>query len=864
MARLWRDRDAKLLLISGGPGFGKTSLLAQWRQELLKAGYKVCWLAVGPDDKNLSAFAAICFAGLASLGIAVDDNMLPIGESPGQIDRAVAAIVNALAMRDDEIHLLIDDYHHVEDHMAHQLLQKLVDHNPGNLHISLASRATPPLSVAKLRVMGLLAEIECNDLPFDLDETREFLSRNLGPTPLPVGKSIQIHEMTGGWPASLQLVAIMLKNRPSGDIDWDDGLWRSSHLPDYLAGEIVGALPSDIADFMEVMSLCRRFNAPLAEAMTGRAGAAAIIDRIEQENLLIVRDEAEDRVPWFRFHPLFTDFLRARLAKRGAAEIAAFHRRASGWFADRKLIIEAISHAIQGDDSVAAAAIAERSMSSLWRLSHLGTLHHIVNAIPRPLLASHPRLVYLASLTLALTGAPNQAAAWAVQIPEGSDPETAFQHLLLNVVIASQRDDTASVLMQASGAPLSDAGSNFERHLLLGFLVTALAAAGRFDDAYALIDHDPVSRNANDGMALLAHGTRCLAMIFQGRVEDVLPLAQDIYARHEARQGRNSTGADISAVVVAHALYERDRLDEALEMVANRQHSLKRAFPQFMVFSAVTEVRLERLRASDDAALALIELRCENFRSLRFDRGVAHLLLVQLEIFAGRRDIDRARATRTQIDEIAEINGGAAGLRAEIAIIAGSARARIALLERDYETGLEAIARVAPLTARLDRGNWLVTQDLLRAQIEEARGRSSLALDHMRTALQRGAKLGLVRTFVDEGPSVLHLLRQALATTQLEAEQENYARQLVDRFAECPRIGCASPPKQSENTPTLTPREIEILRLVAVNMSNQRIALAIGITLETVKWNLKNIFQKLAVSSRYDATASARRTGLVD
>ena len=862
LARLWRDRDAKLLLISGGPGFGKTSLMAQWRQELLKAGYKLCWLSAGPDDKTLSAFAANCFAGFARLGIEIDTAMLPIGEAPGQVDRAVAMIVNALAAHGDDIHLLIDDYHHVEDHVAHLFLQKLVDHSPGNLHISLASRAIPPLSVAKLRVMGLLAEIESNDLPFDLDETREFLARTPGIPPLAASEAVRIHELTGGWPASLQLAMVMRRSRPGDNIDWNDLFLRTSDLPSYLSEEIVAALPSETTAFMESISLCRRFNAPLAEVLSGRPDAAALIERIEQDNLLIVRDEAEDHHPWYRFHPLFADFLRARLARRGISETEALHRRASIWFDAQGLIIEAIHHATQGGTPDAAASIAERSMPSLWRLSHLGALHHIVNAIPRPLLAAHPRLVYLASLTLALTGAPNQAEAWSLQVPAGDEPEAVFRHLLLKSAIAMQRDDTMRILELTGDLREARPASPFEHHILLGFRVTSLAAAGRFDEAYALIDGDPDAPDDADGMALLARGSRCLAMLMEGRAADALPLAQHLYTRHETRRGRYSTGADLGAVAVAHALYETGRIDDARELAANRRHSLKRALPQLMLLSALTDVKMAVREGAGDAALALIEAHREQFHGLGFDRGIAQLLAIRIEIATRRRDLDEARKLLEEMRNSARRNGDAAGLRAEIAIIAGCAGARVALLERDYPAALAALDGAGSRAGRLGRQASLVTIDFLRAQVEESRARSEQALEHVRAGLLRGAKLGLVLTIVDEGQPVLRLLHRALSAGKPDAEQMRYIRELITHFAGSTDHDAARPAVPA--APMLTPREVEILRLVAANMSNQQIALAIGITLETVKWNLKNVYQKLGVSDRYDAVTLARNGGLLD
>lgn len=816
---------------------------------------------MGPDDKNFSAFAASCFAGLATLGIHLGEELLPIAEGPGHIDRAIATIVNAAGGKADEFHLLIDDYHHVEDPLAHLLLQKLIDHSPPNLHISIASRATPPLSVAKLRVMGLLSEIECEDLPFKIEETLEFLSHNLGSAPVGPETSIQIHEMTNGWPVSLQLLSLELKRRRQAEIDLGDLLWRSSDLTQYLSEEVVRALPPHIADFIAVLSLCQRFNVRLAEAMTGRPDASAMIDQIERDNLLLVREDDGATLPWFHFHPLFADFLRTRLAKHSPSEIDAYHRRASAWFDEHGFIREAIVHTTLGHDPTAAAAIAERLMPSLWRLSHLRGLHHLVNAIPQQMLASNPQLVYLASLTLALTGSPNQAAIWSSRLPEPVDREASFRRSLLDGVIALQRDDTTLALQCAGETPDADLGSIFERQALLGMRVTSLAASGRFDDAYRLIEQHPEGQpDAKDGMALLANGTISLALLLQGRNHDALTVIRGLYDHHEKRRGRNSVGANLSAITYAFTLYEAGEPDAARDMIANRQQGLKRTFPSLIILAATVKTRLVRYGASDEAALAVAEAHCDRFRAIQLHRGVALMLLLKLEIFAVRQDRGNAQLTYDEIERIAGLHATRTGLRAEIALAKACAAARLALVDRAYDRGVAALEEGAAIALRQDWGRWLTLLDLLRARIEDARAETARAQDFLRQALARGADLGLIRTFVDEGSSVQRLIDAAIATDGLTTAQRDHAVRLAALFAKRASL----PTTFSVERPLLTLREAEILSLVAANMSNQKIADATGITLETVKWNLKNTFQKLDVANRYDAVMRARRTGLLD
>ncbi|MGT2429011.1 hypothetical protein ACU4HD_10475 [Cupriavidus basilensis] len=232
------------------------------------------------------------------------------------MEALVAVATSAVEEIDRELYLLIDDYQHVEAPAAHRLMQKLLDHCPANLHIVIASRTVPPLSLGRLRMQGQVSEIDFAELPFDLEETRGFFDQNLSTLKLTADEVRLIHDLTNGWPASLQPVATMLRIRPAKRANLRSLLWKSADLQSYLAEDVVAYLPPALTSFMEKLSVFRRFNAGLAEAVTENAEAADLIKRAGDENLLIYRVETDDPSPWYRFHPLFGEFLAQRLAEQ--------------------------------------------------------------------------------------------------------------------------------------------------------------------------------------------------------------------------------------------------------------------------------------------------------------------------------------------------------------------------------------------------------------------------------------------------------------------------------------------------------------------------------------------------------------------
>lgn len=865
---LRRGQQCRLTLVTGSAGFGKTVLLAQHRHELIRAGARVAWLSLYSDEKSLSNFRTHLLAAFGRLDVPLQDEMLFVGESNARLAETVAGLASGIATVNDDLHLFLDDYHHVEDPWAHKFVQALLDHGPANLHVIIASRALPPLSIGALRAQGQVTEVECGDLPFDLAETRAFLDQNIGGMTLGADEVRQIQDVTNGWPASLQLVSIMLKNRPERRATLHGLAWQSTDLQNYLSEDVVGHLPDDVAMFMESLSICRRFSASLAEAITGRADAATLIGRIEDENLLIARAELDQKSAWFRFHPLFNEFLSARLARRGGETVNTLHRRASAWFAERKLVIEAISHATLAGDIDAAVGIIERAVPGTWKLSYLGPLLHLIENVSPAAIAAQPRLLYLGSLTLAMAGPPARADEWAARLADhatGSDRALAFKLALVRATIALQRDDLTLCLDLLAPFAAEDAEESFERSVYLMVRSLSLAVMGDVAGALDLLDRNPPPpEDANDDMALRVSGCRSTTLLLAGEILAADAICTPIYQRALAAHGRSSTCATLTAAALASIRYERDDIDDARELLANRQNNLQTSSPQMMIWAILCEARLNLLQESCEAARDLLARAAARFQSLALDRPLAHILAEQarVAIIAGHSDdaaecVDQLKALAGKASATGE-NGGVA----EIMLLAELAEIRLALHRGSARTALaladRAQARVAPLGHR----RMGITLRLLAALALAADGQPDDAVARLTETVRLGAELGLVRTFVDEGRPLLALLQRLADAPDTDPALRAPLAALIAHFHG--PDDTADPNAGDARAKTLlTARELQILELVAAGMSNKRIALTLGITVETVKWNLKNIFAKLHVSSRYDAMVWARRQNLI-
>lgn len=864
LTALKTNRDARITFISGSPGFGKTVLLAQWRQELMKAGARVAWLSLGEEESALAPFSAHLFEAFDRLGIAHPGQLLATDDMREQIEEAAAVIIESLMAAGEDLYLLIDDYHHVTDAWANRLVQKLIDHNPGNLRLIIASRVVPQLSVAKRRVMGQVAEIDCNDLPFSLAETRAFLERNLGADPLSQEETSRLHDLTFGWPATLQLAAILFKNDPESRDRLRRLRWQSADLHSYLIEEVLRGLPPDLLTFMEILAACNRFNSSLARAVTDDPRTDEWLARIVSDNLLVIKSESDDPSGWMRFHPLLADFLSARLATRGQSYRDTIHHRAARWFDDQGLPVEAIRHYMKGHQPDAAIRIADTYLPNTWRLSHIGALLHLVRDLPVSQLAAHPRLAYLGSLSLAIAGAPQNAEAWAEHIRvEGDEVTTNFRRALVRVAVAVHRDDIEGSLKITEGMVVPAGTSAFERSAFLAYHVTALAADGRFAEAREQYRRYPLDGpEADDAVALLARGCWSVALSLQGKASEALPVAAQAYQSQVARGGRDSVGANVSAVTLAELLFEANRIDEAQEMLSNRRHSLRQSPPFIMVSAALTESRLRLLRDATEEAMELVTAEAERFATMGLDRGVAYMLLAQWRLHRVKRSREAARRLEQQLDELATRFRDSRGFNAEIPLIAASVRGRAALWDGEAAAAAAAIDEARAIAERLGRGRWLVTLDLLGTVAADKRGDEAGAAERLRRALSFAASNGLFRTVLEEGQGALALIERYAARDDVDESLRAYAMSLLAEKRGRGAGGENAAPNADGGV--LTPRELDIVRLVEAGMSNKRIANTLAISLETVKWNLRNIFLKLEVSCRYDAMIQARRSGLLE
>ena len=389
--RLREGMGRKLTLISAPAGFGKTTLLSEWRMIHLESERALAWVSLDGGDNDPARFLSYLVGALRTVEAGVGEAALVALSSPQPrpIEAVVTALVNDLAAIPRDFALVLDDYHAVEAPPVHDVVGFLIEHMPPQMHLIISSRTDPPLPLARLRARGQLAELRAADLRFTVDEAAAFLNDVMG-LALAARDVAALEARTEGWVAGLHLAALSMWGREdaAGFVSAFTGSNR--HVLDYLAEEVLERQPEGVRTFLLETSVLDRLSGPLCDVVAGSSDGQEMLEALEKANLFIVPLDDERR--WYRYHHLFSDFLRHRLRRIQPDGVLGLHRRAAEWYESHGFVEDAIGHALAAGDEGRAARLVEQNTEAVVMRSEGATLLRWLEALPEELVRSRPRL----------------------------------------------------------------------------------------------------------------------------------------------------------------------------------------------------------------------------------------------------------------------------------------------------------------------------------------------------------------------------------------------------------------------------------------------------------------------------------------
>ena len=855
-------------LIAAPAGYGKTTLLSEWRMKEGK-NVAVAWLSLDEGDNDLSRFLLYLVAAFDTVqpGLLQKTGLLMQSPQLPPIEAICTALINEVNAFPNDLILVLDDYHVITNSEIHPLLAFLLDHLPPQLHLVILTRADPPLPLARLRARGQLAEIRAADLRFTNSEAASFLNEIMGLN-LSAGEIVALEARTEGWIAALQLAALSMQRRD--DTEKFVAAFSGSHqyIVDYLAEEVLNRQPERIRDFLLKTSILERLTAPLCEALTGLEGGQATLEFLAASNLFLIPLDNERR--WFRYHHLFADLLRNLLKTTHTGQILYLHSLASAWFGQHQMVNEAIEHAFSAQDYEEVRRLMRRHFPAWWGHENWSRARQWFEQFPHTFLHAEPWLcvVYawmvwnrgkLEKTEELLEDARDALIALKAsgKFPKDDLEYTALEAEILafQALIATRKNDPQKVIALANRAlEIVPAESDIVRALAYNTLQIVYRDLGDIDKAIQVCRLGLPAALAGGQVGIIATSYNLLGVTLtvQGQLNEAKAAYQEALTYADREGVTNSPAFSLIRLRLADLHYQWNHLEEAENLVREGLDHVDFVGNYWSMIYGRNLLCLIHLARGEkreaQRAWGEIEGILPKITEAYYAEEIDHILVLAKI----RLGIQEKSTPFDQLD-LHELIDDITTSRIEILI-----RQTHYLVARNDETQAQLLLeKLFDITEKRNNRFWVIEILILQAICSLRQGNRTTARGFIEKALQLAEPEGYMRIFLDEGEPV----RELLKGIRLNDDALNrYTRKLLTAFGEI------EPSQASASQLLIAPlsgRELEVLALIAAGRSNKEIASELVIAIGTVKRHTVNIFNKLDVKNRTEAVAKARELGLM-
>jgi LuxR family maltose regulon positive regulatory protein len=893
---------SRLTLLSAPAGFGKTSLVIDWAGSLAERGVSLAWLSLDEADNDLARFLRYLAAALQKLQPEVGQTTLAALDLPQHlpVEGLMVPLINDLEYAPGEWALVLDDFQVINDLEVNQAVAYLVDHQPAHFHLLLTTRHDPMLPLARLRARGEVNEIRAADLRFSQEEGLEFIRRvtHLG---LDAGQAALLEQRTEGWAAGLQMAAIALQAfaaRQGGvpEIDHFLASFGGTHqyVFDYLAQEVLNQQNPEVIDFLHDTSILDRFQSALCDAVVGRSGSEGILKQLDQTHLFIL--PLDERHQWYRYHYLFAEFLRAGVDTRRRQELC---RRAADWFESSGLVEEAVTFALKAQDMPRASRLVREAAPALFGSGEFSTLLAWFDALPENVIRTDPDLcIDLASAAL-LTNKMDVAVEWTQQVDNNRAGELAEETrgrlLGLKAYLAYARGDHIDIAIRwaEDALALIDPADYFFRLIVLSLLGQIQRQAGSvpaaihsYEEAIrtsqAQLSQD--TRPVNTGLAIL-QGNLAISYAIHGERRRAIATCQEALRHCTDAKGQVAPQSLFLYMPWAEICFYGNRLADARRYIELGIEQCRRMGTSLTVVGGANilaalnfldgdrEAAFKGIRATQDEALRL---------GLPWIASHAAAVGAWLEFQSGDLSAVEIWARNNYLPSAMESN--------PMYTVEQLVYIRLLIARGEYQAALEMLERMRVQAEEGERFQLLSEIEILLALAQDGSGNQAAALESFDRAARRSAPedgyriflnddtTGLVKKLIASLPKaeddlLRAFLNQVLVDSGLGAGSTSHSARTASpsgaRYHPAPlrareaRGGTGSTKQPAELVEAITPRELDVLQLMAEGLSNAEIARRLYLTVNTLKAHTNSIYGKLDVHSRLQAVNRARALGII-
>ena len=865
----WAEiNDCAAIVVTAPQGFGKTTLLAQWRRNWLERGAYVAWLSVDSQDTRARFVDLLLFAlrgatGRASFALSATQNLM----QPNRELDALTSLLAEVALLATPTVIILDDLHRLPQDTLCESLTYMLNNAPPNLQFVIGSRRPVEFQLMDLMATGRMTHLDARDLRFRLDESLEVLRARFGAR-VSLDDVVRLHDITEGWPLGLQLAASAIEHATDFHEVIGQLSARRGDIHRFFFESLLSRMPPEEASFLVCISILEAVNAEVCQAVTGRPEAAAYLERFACESPLLTAGEGRN---WLRLHSMARDFLLGQFDNLPANERRGYHERAATWYASRGHLKDAARHALAAGHEEVAIEHAATSLFDIAREGRLAEARDWIQRLPPYALRRNVRL----QLTVAWIKALGEDAASVPGLIEQASQHPKFDddcRFLADLISAA-----AGTFCDQPGR-VAEAHSSWP-HLPVWALPIHQAAwvnskanltylCGDFEGARRLLASSLGVASQEPGMRLsLGYGYMMVGLthLAEGHPQKAITALRPRLELAEQEGGRRTDVAGMLASVLAGALMMCGETDQVLEVLADRLDVIERTAIPDSILMAYQALAAVKLQAGDEVrALEILEALREIGVARVLPRLTLFSLAEQVRIHAIHGRTQTACEFVAQIEALQLIFESAPYMAMRFLYCRTLAQARAyACLARLDMNGAEAalcIAADVPPAAR--RAGPVLVARALQALVYHLRGMPEGKA--MLAEVMSLADLAGIRSYVEWAhPQIVGMLAETSVGADIAPSgttQKAGPLALASGGAKHTPAGSAA---TAATGGLLTPKEARILALLSAGRANKEIARAMDLSDQTVKWYLKNVFRKLNAGGRKHAVERARLLGLI-
>ena len=894
----------RLVLVSAPAGSGKTTLLTQWLSPSITAGGsgavlpRAIWLSLDAADDEVRAFLAHLVGALQLASPDAADEIERLLESDAApVEDVVAGVVDELDVLAGATVVVLDDYHVIDAPEVHAAVAFLLENLPPQVSVAMTTRADPALPLARLRARGELVEVRAADLRFTPDEASAFLDDVMGLRLAPEQVATLVSR-TEGWAAGLQLAALSALGRVAPGEAASDGAaafieafsGSNRFVLDYLVEEVLDSLTVRLRDFLLDTAVLDELTGPLCDAVTGGDDGQELLEELERRNVFLV--PLDDERTWFRYHHLFADALRAR-SRADSDRVGRLHRAAADWHAEHGTLSVAVDHALAGGDAEHAADLVEVALPGARRRREDMRLRTWLNALPEAVLSSRALLATQMVPARLSEGDLDGAERWlelgeaALSRPElvvpvrvpGKGPAAAAaaarddelgalqaQTAVYRAAVSQGRGDVEGTLAHARRAlDLAGAHDHVARSGGAGFLGLAAWAAGDVTTAVAHFGETVRSLRAAGNVTDELGTTVVLADLWlaRGRPARAREMYEAALARADTRPAAVVAVTGDLHTGLAAVLREQGEFAAAeAHLQSARALGERASLPENRYRWFTTTADLLASTGDLPGAVTMLDRAETEYRPgyLPDVRPIA-ARRARVWIAQGRLDLAQewARDRQMHVDGPDRFSAEYEQLVLARLLVA---QHRPGPGAGNLAAAVDLLDQLVTAAAAADRDGSLVEALVVRATAYQARGDVDAAVNDVGRSLAAAVPAGYRRLFLDEGPVVRDLLRSLEARPGAPgAEAAAALLRAVDLAGPAPGRRSAVPTAVGHEA--MSPRELEVLQLLATDLSGPEIAERLYLSINTFRTHTRHVFTKLDVTTRRAAVTRAGALGVL-